>query len=119
MKSFKDFWSLEGIKIEDKSEKIELGVPWNTQKLADPDRPSGIGRIGSADPDRPIRIGRSGSADRVAQSVSRVDYSGRSTTPTGRIIDRIERIIESLESNKAKYPDFPVLVFRRFFGLQA
>ena len=34
-------------------------------------------------------------------------------------IDRIEQIIESIELNSTKNPNFCVLVFRPFFGLQA
>ena len=44
---------------------------------------------------------------------------GRSTMPTESIIDRIGPIIESIESNLTKNPNFLVSVFRRFCGLQA
>ena len=44
---------------------------------------------------------------------------GRSTIAHRHVIDRIERIIEPTEPNLTKNPNFFILVFRRFFGLQA
>ena len=45
--------------------------------------------------------------------------SGRSTITHRRIIDRTERITEPTEPNLTKNQKNIVLVFRRFFGLQA
>ena len=44
---------------------------------------------------------------------------GRSTDAHQRIIDRIKRIIESIESKLTKNANFFILVFRRFFDRQA
>ena len=45
--------------------------------------------------------------------------AGRSTIAHRHVIDRIERIIEPTEPNLTKNPNFFILVFRCFFGLQA
>ena len=46
-------------------------------------------------------------------------FPGRSIIAHRHVIDRIERIIEPTEPNLTKNPNFVILFFRRFFGLQA